>query len=88
MCVQVCRIRQRLKVEGIAEWRWAVHLSRPVPLSDMDAKVADTLSRAASHQSKFEHLPYVSMIHEQKGYASRAPRHESRWGQEAQINIS
>lgn len=84
----MCRIRQRLKVEDISEWRWAVHLSRPVPLSDMAAKVADTLTRAASHQSKFEHLPYVSMIHEQKGYASRAPRHESRWAQEAQINIS
>lgn len=77
-----------MKVDDIVEWEWAVHLSRPVPIKDMQAKVAETLASAASHQSKFEHLPYISMIHEQKGYAGRAPRHESRWGQEAQINIS
>lgn len=92
MCCD-CRIRQRLKLEeeDIKDWKWAVraHLSQPEQIMDLSTVVADKLAEMQEHQSmKFEHPPFISMFHEQKGYAGRAPRAHDWIAREAQINLS
>jgi hypothetical protein len=55
----------------------------------MTVKVVDKLAEVQEHQSmKFEHPPFISMFHEQKGYAGRAPRAHEWMGREAQITLS
>lgn len=65
------------------------HLSQPEQITELSTVVAERLAEMAEHQSmKFEHPPFISMFHEQKGYAGRAPQAHNWVGREAQINIS
>jgi hypothetical protein len=73
------------------DWQWGLraHLTDPEKIEDSSTKVAEKLAGLQEHQSmKFEHPPYISMVHEQKGYAGRAPRVHESWNREAQITFS
>jgi hypothetical protein len=82
----------KLEDEDLKDWKWAVrtHLSQPEQIVDFAGTIlADKLAEIQEHQSmKFEHPPFISMFHEQKGYAGRAPRSHDWVGREAQINLS